>query len=208
MKNIKLYMNENPVKFAIALILIGIFIFSSNKKAEQKRPKTEIAMFCEFVDLKADGFDFTYDKTNKTIYYSSDKLKARDIKFEGSRITFSVDSVNQKYFNTYEYNIDTRLFKQIKDSTGAKFDVGRILCISAEENKKQIDDAYMAYYRLKDSLEKNLKDSDSARWGDKNISKNKVCVSVNSKNSFGAYSGNETYCATKNKDGTWKLNNL
>ena len=60
--------------------------------------------------------------------------------------------------------------------------------------------------RLKDAIEKNLKDPDSAKWGDRYITKNKVCVTVNSKNSFGGYVGNESYCATKNKDGDWKLN--
>jgi len=206
MKNIKLYMNEHPIKFAIALLMIGTFIFSAFKKDLDKRPATEVALFCEFVDLGANGFDFRYDEANKTIYYSDDSIEPRNIKFEGNTVTFTVDSADKKYYNVYEYNKDTRLFRQTKDSTDSKQNIGKIACISAEEKQKQADDALTAYYRLKDAVEKNLKDSDSAKWGDRYISKNKVCVTVNSKNSFGAYVGNKSYCATKSKDSNWKLN--
>lgn len=201
-----LYMNEHPIKFAIALLMIAIFIFSTFKKDLDKRPATEVAMFCEFVDLGANGFDFRYDETNKTIYYSSDTIKPRNIKFEGNTVTFTVDTEDKKYYNVYEYNKDTKLFRQTKESTDSKQNIGKIACITAEENQKIIDDAHTAYYRLKDAIEKNLKDADSAKWGDRYITRNKVCVTVNSKNSFGAYVGNKSYCATKSKDGDWKLN--
>lgn len=206
-------MNEQPIKFAAALCLIAIFLFlvfkeeiDSNVKIHTTKNTTEVAMFCEFIDLGTPGFEFSYDEANKKIYYSSKNIKPRDIKFEGNVITFTVDSNNLKYYNIYEYNKDTKLFKEVKDSTGAKANIGKVACITAEENQKKIDDAQVAYYRLKEAIEKNLKDPDSAKWGDRYITKNKVCVTVNSKNSFGGYVGNKSYCATKSKNSDWKLN--
>jgi hypothetical protein len=199
-------MNEHPIKFAIALLMIGTFLFNLSKKVLNQKSTTEVAMFCEFVDLGANGFDLRYDETKKTIYYSDDNIKPRDIKFNADTVTFTVDSTDKKYYNVYEYNKNTKLFRQTKDSTDSKQNIGKIYCITAEEKQKQTDDAHIAYYRLKDSIEKNLKDADSAKWGDRYISKNKVCVTVNSKNSFGAYVGNKSYCATKSNDGNWKFN--
>ena len=199
-------MNEHPVGFAIALLMIGMVIYYTFKEDIERRPATEVAMLCEFVDLGGKGFDFRYDETKKMIYYSDDSIKPRDIKFEGNIITFTVDDAEKKYYNTYEYNKNTKIFRQTEASTDLKQNIGKIACITEEEGKAQISEANRIYYTLKNSVERSLKDPDSAKWGYRDISKNKVCVTVNAKNSFGGYVGNQSYCASKGKDGKWKLN--
>jgi len=41
-------------------------------------------------------------------------------------------------------------------------------------------------------VRQKLKDPDSAKWGEKLVHKNRACLQVNSKNSYGGYTGNQT----------------
>lgn len=45
---------------------------------------------------------------------------------------------------------------------------------------------------MQKTVREKLKDPDSAKWGEQIVYKNRACLQVNSKNSYGGYTGNKT----------------
>lgn len=56
-------------------------------------------------------------------------------------------------------------------------------------------------------VREKLKDPDSAKWGDVFTYKNRACLEVNSKNSYGGYTGNKSAWLTAS-GGSWRLEKI
>ncbi len=211
----KIFSRKHPI-FSLG-VFIFIVTFISNLIPDSSTNKTQKSSFndfqCVYLDTGLEGFPFGYDEQNKKIKYGGQNTVIKNIDFEESKIKFTV--IDGDNSSDYEFNKQTRYFRMLKNTVGLEnVKVGRIYCKNADEikadqekKKREMDDAWSAYARLKTAIAGSLKDPDSAKWEPAYVTVKQVCVTVNGKNSFGAYAGKKTYCANKQKNGDWKIEN-
>lgn len=216
MSYLKTLFKSHPLFSWSVTILSTIIIYNlllSSVSGKNKVTQTTVSLQCEYIDTGLEGFSFKYDEPNKTIYYGGKNTVVKDLIFSENKITFKV--IDGNYSTEYEFDKGTRLFKMVKDSSGLeKVKVGKIFCKNSDEiradkekESKEMDEAWSIYSKLKLSVRANLKDPDSAKWDSPYVTARQVCVTVNAKNSFGAYVGKVSYCAKKNSKNEWNFQN-
>lgn len=207
----KFFQKHPLITATIAILFIGVLHSTFNSMSNQDKDLT--ALRCDFVDSGLDGFFFAYSESSSRIKFDNDKLKIINAKFLNEEISFRALDDDQGAFRDFVFNKNTRFMRLTKSNNGLeKVKVGRIFCkndaelrIEKERAARELDDAWFAYARLKKSIEINLRDADSAKWGRAYVTKDKVCANVNAKNGFGGYTGSRSYCARKDSNGDWSL---
>ncbi|MFZ6677259.1 hypothetical protein [Undibacterium sp. Tian12W] len=62
---------------------------------------------------------------------------------------------------------------------------------------------------MRRAVREKLKDPDSAKWGESYVYKNRACLEVNSKNSFGGYAGKQVaWLRTFDSGASWYVNKI